>query len=299
MIIDAHTHCYPKEVLESPRTWADNGGENHWAELVAPAGRKSIQGWSTPEGMLQQMDLAGVNKAVLLGWYWENEKTCRWHNEVIATWLAQAPDRLIGFAAIHSSRNVTSQLQAAEALGMQGVGELHTGVQNFTADSPGWRELANWCSDRNWPVNLHATNASGPDHPMSVKTPLNDFIQMAKTWPDLKLILAHWGGGLFLKEFDPDIRNTLKNVYYDTSATPLMYDLSIFRAAIDLLGARKILYGSDYPLRIYPRTQAKPEMQQFLSAILNDSQLSPKELEDLLGGNLMGLLDSGTKKPHN
>ncbi|MEM8868024.1 MAG: amidohydrolase family protein, partial [Verrucomicrobiota bacterium] len=194
--IDCHTHCYPEEVAADPRAWAQTNNEPHWAELVAPPDRKSIQDWATPEQMLEAMDHAGIDQTILLGWYWENESTCRWHNQVIADWVAHAPESFIGFASIAPNGEVRSQLEAAQALGLCGVGELHPGVQQFDASSGGWQTLSEWCVARDWPVNLHATEAAGHPHPGSLPTPLNDFIQMAAQAPDLKIILAHWGGGL-------------------------------------------------------------------------------------------------------
>ena len=68
-IYDAHTHCFPNELEQSARAWAQQQREPHWANLVAPIGRASIQGWSDLQQMLDHMDAAGVEKACLLGWY--------------------------------------------------------------------------------------------------------------------------------------------------------------------------------------------------------------------------------------
>mgnify|MGYP001355124046 CR=1 FL=1 len=51
-IIDCHTHAYPEEVTSNPQKWANKHGEHHWAELVVPESRKSIQGWSDPAQVL-------------------------------------------------------------------------------------------------------------------------------------------------------------------------------------------------------------------------------------------------------
>ncbi|MEN8791950.1 MAG: amidohydrolase family protein [Lentimonas sp.] len=289
-IIDCHTHCYPAEVIANPRAWAEAHNELHWAELVAPEGKVSIQDWSTPESMLAEMDNNAVEKAVLLGWYWEHESTCRWHNQIIADWVQHAPERFIGFASIYPNENVVDQLEAAKALGLHGVGELHNGAQQFASDSPAWIALADWCVANNWPVNLHATEAAGHDHPGSIETPLKDFVRKANEHPELKIILAHWGGGLPFFEQNPRLRKTLNNVFYDTAASPLLYDASIFRSVLDLVGVDKILYGSDFPLRVYPRKQKRAQMQHFLDAILDEAGLSETELEAIFSGNFQRLL---------
>lgn len=240
--------------------------------------------------MLADMDAAGVQQAVLLGWYWEHESTCRWHNMEMAKWLQIAPSRLLGFAAIYPNANVIDQLESAQALGFRGVGELHMGVQNFHAASPHWQAMAQWCSERGWPINCHATEAAGHEHPGSVPTPLQEFVRMAIATPKLKLILAHWGGGLPFFEQNPRLRKVLQNVYYDSAASPLLYDIRVFKRMVELVGIDKLLFGSDYPLRIYPRTQKQAEMQSFITNIQDKSGLTAADLSQFLGDNFAKLM---------
>lgn len=292
MIIDCHTHCYPDEVALNPREWAEARRESHWADLVAPQDRRSIQDWAGPDQFIAEMDAAGVAKAVLLGWYWVNESTCRWQNEVIAEWVQQAPERFIGFAAILPNANVVDQLDSARALGLRGVGELHPGVQGFDSKNPHWLALADWCGARGWPVNCHATSETGKDHPLSVATPLRDYVKMAQNTSDLNLILAHWGGGLPLQT-EGDLP---KNIYYDCSASPLLYKSNPIRKVIDRVGHEQVLYGSDYPLRVYPKSQKSAEMKSFLNAMQTEPGLSDAEKEAILGRNFERLIN-GTKLP--
>ena len=290
MIIDCHTHAYPAEVAARPRAWAEARGEPHWAELVDPTDRKSIQGWSDPDNMLAAMDAAGVDRAVLLGWYWENESTCRWHNAAMAEWISQAPERFTGFAAIHPGGSVREQLESAKDLGFRGVGELHLGVQGWDIGSDNWQSLADWCVREGWPVNFHVTEAAGVPQPGSVATPLAWFVRIAQQAPELKMILAHWGGGLPFFTQNPRLRKHLDNIYYDTAASPLLYEPSVFRCVVDLVGANRVLFGSDYPLRLYPRERKSPDMLRYVEAVRNDAKLSPEECERIMGENFARLL---------
>ncbi|HAW98620.1 MAG TPA: amidohydrolase, partial [Opitutae bacterium] len=81
MIVDAHTHRYPDEVIQDPETYANQAKEFHWLGLVMPEQGASLQGWANRRQMLADMDNAGVDKAVLLGWYWENPDSCILHND--------------------------------------------------------------------------------------------------------------------------------------------------------------------------------------------------------------------------
>ena len=66
-------------------------------------------------------------------------------------------------------------------------------------------------------------------------------------YPDLSVVLAHWGGGLPFYELMPKARPVLANVYYDTSASLFLYDDAIFDLALRWAG-EKVLFGTDYPL---------------------------------------------------
>jgi uncharacterized protein len=285
MVIDCHTHCFPIELGQAPQAWAGPRNEPHWADLVAPRDRKSIQDWTSPEKMLRAMDEASVDRAVLLGWYWETEAVCRWHNEQIASWCATEPERFIGYASIRPNENTIAQLKDAHALGLCGVGELHPGVQHFDSTSRHWLELAQWCTERNWPVNFHCTRPIG-DHPLAVPTPLEDYATMVHEHPDLTFIFAHWGAGLpqLLQDEPPE------NAYYDCSASPLLYGNDIFREVMAQAGTEKILFGSDYPLRIYPRESRQAEMKRFIANIRSSAALPPETMKNLLGGNFETLL---------
>ena len=76
MIVDAHTHRYPNEVISDPLSFGLKYNEKHWLELMEPQNQKRLQGWVSRESMIEDMDMAGVNQSALLGWYWENQETC-------------------------------------------------------------------------------------------------------------------------------------------------------------------------------------------------------------------------------
>jgi hypothetical protein len=86
------------------------------------------------------------------------------------------------------------------------------------------------------------------------------------------------------------VKKALKNVWYDTAASPLLYPTGkIFRVALQCLDHHKILYASDYPLLLYPRRQSEPDFRPFLeeiAALSLDSNLQ----DDILGHNAAQLL---------
>ena len=102
-IIDCHTHFYPRFAAENPEGWAAGAREPYWGALVGRRadGKRSLQGFPDGKKFLLDMDRAGVERAVVQGWYWENPETCSLMNAEIAKFAAAHPDRISAFASIN------------------------------------------------------------------------------------------------------------------------------------------------------------------------------------------------------
>lgn len=292
-ILDAHTHYYPAEVFQNPREWALARGETHWADCVAPVGSASIQGWADLDTFLRDMDAAGIEKAVLLGWYWENPETCEENNRWLAEVAKQNPGRFLAFASINATETRTSldTIRTARDNGFCGIGEIHPQVQGHTLRDGCWQEVMEAAIAENLPINLHVTEPVGREYATKVNTPLEDYVWLAGQYPEAKLIFAHWGGLLPFYEQNPVVAKQLTNVHYDTAASPLLYEKPIFRRVLDSIGPDRLLYGSDYPLRLYPRTQKGADFRPFLQEITT-ANITPVEAEALLYNNADKLLQA-------
>ena len=86
-----------------------------------------------------------------------------------------------------------------------------------------------------------------------------------------------------------DVRNDLANVVYDTAASPLVCDAQIWRKALDVVPMEKVMFGSDYPLVLYPKTESEPGWRGVLAEI-DRAGLSAAEKTQLLAGNAARLL---------
>ncbi|HYZ73813.1 MAG TPA: amidohydrolase family protein [Chthoniobacterales bacterium] len=290
-IVDSHVHFYPEQVSADPVKWGIEHREAWWTSSVAPVGRTSIQGWASAEVMLRDMDRAGIEKCVLLGWYWENQETCDLQNAWFKDLIQAYPDRLLAFATVQprAKQAALDSLELALDAGFCGIGELFPQAQEFAYDDPYFSRILQIASERGTPVNLHVTDPLIPSKRITRDTPLENFVRLAKDFPAVKLILAHWGGGLPFYELNPRLREILQNVAYDCAASPLLYDKQVFRQVVDLVGADRVLYGSDYPLLLYPREQQAPEFKRFLNHLVT-SGLTAEEQEKVLGKNLLRLV---------
>ena len=291
MIVDAHTHYFPPNVARDTKAFAQEYNEDHWLALVLPNGKPGIQSWATKEGMLEEMDKASVDQVVVLGWYWENPVTCRLQNDWSKQLIEEYPDRFIAFASLHpGSKSPTDDLKRCQEQGFRGIGECHPGVQGTDLKSPEWQACLSFASENGWPVNFHVTEQVGHDYPGRVPTPYNEFHWLAQEFPELKIILSHAGGLFPFFELNPKVRREVTNIYYDLSACPLLYEPTLYQKLIDVVGCEKILWGTDFPLRIYPAKQSHPDFSLLQEEVLSNTNLNPTQRNALFGGNLLSLL---------
>lgn len=251
-IIDAHVHLYPLAVNRDPAGWAAARGELHWATLCTRRrlDGSPVQAFPTVAQLLYDMNAAGIRRAVLLGWYWEHHATCVEHNAFYASCLQAYPTRFAAFATVHpgAGEGALDEVRRAKESGFTGLGELSPHSQHVPLGDPIWRRILTLAGELEMPVNLHVTDPASRAYPGRVETPLADFVALAKDFPKTNFILAHWGGGLAWAEAAADLRN----VWFDTAASPLLYGPEVWGKG--RLG--RVLFGSDYPLVLYPKTGA-------------------------------------------
>lgn len=287
VIIDAHTHYFPEELHADPRAWGEVRGERHWADLVAPRNRPSLQGWATQTRMLADMDAAGIEVAVLAGWYWEHGATCRWHNRKMAGLLQSHPERFAALATcqpLDGPVAVIEELEFARQAGFRGVGELLPALQGYSYDHPGFLACLEFCRSHHWPILLHITEPVGRSHIGRIETPLQPLVDFLAGHRENRFVLAHWGGLLPFFELNPYIHEQLVHVSYDTAASPLLYDPAVFSLAVQAIGPERILFGSDYPLLNFPGIEKTPGFQRSFNQA-RDTLPDSKHQEALLGGN--------------
>jgi predicted TIM-barrel fold metal-dependent hydrolase len=300
MRIDAHVHYTPPALAKDLARFAAQ--EPYWGLLLQPApGRRSIQGWATAEQMIEDMDRAGLDKVVLMGEYFQQHERCLARNDQALALVRRWPERVMAFAVLQprAGQPALDELKRCAEAGLRGVGELNPYAQGYELADPDFLRVVETCLAYDLPLNLHVSEEVGPYYPGKSTTPLRHYYDLACRYPDLKLILAHWGGGLIFYELMPQVRRSLKNVWYDTAASPLLYPTGrILKVALDCLDHRKILYGSDYPLLIYPRRQAAPDFRPFIDE-LQALQLDEDIYDDIMGHNaarLLGLLEPGHRE---
>ena len=224
-----------------------------------------MQGFAGVETLLRAMDAAGIARAVLLGWYWEYAETCAEQNRFHAECVRLHPDRLAACATLHPAAGrvaTLAELRRAYGEGLIGLGELSPHSQGYAVDDPVFLEVLALAAELKLPVNLHVTDPDSRNFPGRVSTPPADFTRLATEFPGTTFILAHWGGLLPLRE---PAALKLTNVFYDTAASPLLYGPEIWRRFIEAVGAERVLFGSDFPLNLYPKLELEAELMRLVT----------------------------------
>ena len=105
------------------------------------------------------------------------------------------------------------------------------------------------CSQRDVPVLLHTNEPVGHVYPGKAPMTLGQIYGFLKTYSANRIVLAHWGGGIFFYGLmKKEVKEVLQNVWLDTAASLFLYNPEIYRIAGEIVGFEKILFGSDYPL---------------------------------------------------
>lgn len=277
MILDAHVHLYPPEVNRDPAAWAAACDETHWMQLCTRRRKTSVpvQGFPSVEQLLRDMDAAGVARSVLLGWYWQHADRCRLQNRFYAECVQRHPDRLSAFATLHPGAGLEQTLDEiswAHDAGLIGLGELSPHAQGYGVNNPVFHAVLDRAGRLGLPVNLHVTDPLSRPYPGRVETPLKDFVRLAQAFPATSFILAHWGGGLAWSAEAA----ALPNVWFDTAASPLLYGPEVWKKVT----SKRVLFGSDYPLILYPLSETAPTSGGLLAEARAEGVTSA-----VLGGN--------------
>ena len=276
-VIDFHTHIFPPQMREHRDRYVEQ--DRTFATLYTdPKARMA-----SAEDLTVAMDEDGVDIAVAMGIGWSDYDTAREANDYIIEASAHSQGRIIGFAGISPAWGDRAAQEAGRCAdaGLRGIGELHPDTQGFDlADKNTMTDLMVVAQDRELIVTTHSSEPVGHLYTGKGSVTPQVLMQFIGNFPDATIVCAHWGGGLPFYALMPEVAAALGNVYFDTAASPFLYTLQVYSAVSSLVGADKVLFGSDYAL-LRPRR------------LLNEiaaSSLTPDEREAVQGGNAARLL---------
>jgi predicted TIM-barrel fold metal-dependent hydrolase len=240
--IDAHTHILPPDVIASRAEFAML---ETWFAMLHASPRSRF---ACAPDLIASMDRAGIDASVAFGFAFRSPDLCRRCNDYVLESAAHWPARIIPLAVV-SPLEPGAVAEAARCLdaGARGIGELLPDGQGFGLEDTALAPLLDLARERGVPVMLHVNELVGHTYPGKGQVGPEHAYALAVRWPGLRLILAHWGGGLPMCELMPSARPALTDVSYDTAASPLLYDDRVF-AEVSRWAPDKALFGTDYPL---------------------------------------------------
>lgn len=277
MIVDFHVHTFPAQIRDHRERFFDAEPE---FKLLYESPKSKLVSAST---IVATMDEQAVDLSVVFGFPWRDPETCRRNNDYVLEAVSRYPERLRGFCCVDSlNPDAAEEVQRCLDAGLSGVGELAfygcgiDGQCQMSLDP-----IMTMCREQDVPILLHTNEEVGHLYPGKTPNTMTQIYETIARFPQNTIILAHWGGGIFFYQLlKKAVRETLKNVYYDTAASPFLYDSRIYRYAADLVGLDKVLLGTDYPL-------LKPE--RYLKE-MTEAGLSEAEKALVCGNNAARLL---------
>jgi predicted TIM-barrel fold metal-dependent hydrolase len=252
MIIDTHVHVYPQEIISDWEKIARN--ESYFSDLAHGRAHK----WATAEDVLSAMEEDGVDESWIFGFGFKDLGLCRLCNDYAIDAAVRSGGKLKALAVVPPlAPGAAAEIERCAGLGAIGVGEILPDGQDFGVSDidETWR-FASACGENRMFVLLHVAEPVGHDYPGKGGTGPREAYMFARNHPELRIVMAHWGGGLFMYEAMADTRFFLQNVRYDTAASPFVYGSEIFELCSAPWVSGKILYGSDFPLLRYPKYRA-------------------------------------------
>jgi len=245
MIIDVHTHIFPSDFRRSREKFFPS--ESAFKLLYQSPKSRLVSG----SELLNAMDQNRVDRAVIFGFPWTNIELSKAHNDYIMEMVQKYSDRFTGLGCFDpASPGAAAEAERCLAGGLSGIGELafyQAGIDDSALKQ--LEPVMELCDQRGLPVIIHTNEPVGHDYHGKTPITLSQIYGLIKRFADNNIILAHWGGGLFFYALmKKEVKDSLKNVYFDTAASPYLYEPEVYQMAVKLAGIDKILFGSDYPL---------------------------------------------------
>jgi hypothetical protein len=245
VLIDSHTHIFSPEVIaHRDRYLREDAG---FAELYSnPSSRLA-----TAEDLIDSMDNTGIDMSIVCGFNWGRQELCKESNDYMLDAVSRYPSRLTGLATLRPDAGDAALYNFERCVqgGIKGIGEMRPppACLDKSYDSL-WTPVAKILANLGLLCLFHSSEPVGHPYPGKFDLTPQVLYPFIKRYPQVKFILAHWGGGLPFYALMPEVKKDLSNTWFDAAASRYLYDRRIFEQVIGLVGNDRILFGSDYPL---------------------------------------------------
>ena len=245
MLIDSHCHITPPG-FELRRAELADRDATFASMFSTPRGKLA-----TADALIRDMDRDGVDWAVVMGLGWSSRELVQENNDYIIESVDRYSGRLMGLCTVNPAWGEAAvvEVERCAARGLSGIGELHPDTQGFDiTDAESLFPLMEMARRLGLPVLLHCSEPVGHQYPGKGSTTPDKVYRLICNFPDNTIICAHWGGGLPFYALMPEVPDAIRNVYFDSAASPFLYRPSVYEEAVRLVGPHRTMFASDYPL---------------------------------------------------
>jgi predicted TIM-barrel fold metal-dependent hydrolase len=243
-MIDFHTHIFSPYARENRNELAST--DPFFSFVYADQGERMVG----VEELLVAMEEGGVEQSVVCGSPWQGSELVRRENDYLLESAHRYPQQIIPFITLPQEEGAAiAELERGSAAGARGIGEWAPGTYGDHLWPIGrMQPLFAAIREKRLPVLIHVNEPAGHPYPGKGRVGLAEIEALVNVLQGIPTVLAHWGGGFFFYELMPEIASLCREVYYDTAASPFLYDKKIYTIAVAIIGCDRIVFGSDYPL---------------------------------------------------
>ena len=277
MIVDSHTHILPDAFRDQRDRWLR--ADRTFGALFDDTAALTVSAGE----LISEMDGAGVDVSVALGYGWTDPDAARISNDYMLAAAADHPNRVVPFCSVDPGWGdaAVAEVERCLSLGARGIGELHADTQDWSPENPdGLRRLMALAEEAAVPVVVHASEPVGHRYPGKGEITPERLLALAAAFPGVTFVFAHFGGGLPFYALMPEVAGALSNTYFDTAAAPFLYRPDVYAVSVAAAGSDRILFGSDFPLIRQGRALQEAR----------ETRLTDAELARVLGGNAAELM---------
>ena len=282
-IIDAHSHLWLRQDTEwngMPITTRRNGRSFFLTEEVQMLPPFMIDGRNTAEVFLSNMDYAQVGGAVVVQEFIDGLQ-----NDYLETVKNTYPDRFFVFGMCdYFSPDFLEQARGLARRGFKGLAvpghRLITDSRRIRLNSPEMMSLFHFMED----IGMTLSVCLAPENLQT-----GEMEEVIQECPKLKIAIGHfgmvttpgWEQQIGLARYD--------NVMVESGGITWLFNKEFYpfagavdaiRQAIDMVGADKLMWGSDYP-----RTITAITYRMSYDFVAKSDELTDEEKRAFLGGN--------------
>ena len=277
VIMDFHTHIFPPWLRERRDEYMERDA---CFSLLYSEPKARL---ATAEELIASMDEAGIDLSVVLNIGWVTHELCVETNDYILDSVSRYPGRLVGFCAIQPRAEdaAIAEIERCARAGAKGIGELRSDVQVFDLDDERtMKPVVDAALKHNLVLLTHSSEPVGHEYSGKGGITPDILYSFISAFPNLRLVCAHWGGGLPFYALMPEVARALANVFFDTAATVFLYKPEVFEQVSHMIGSDRILFGTDYPLMHQSRVLVQ----------VQSARLPEEDKVKILGANAQKLL---------